>query len=299
MTSPEHILLFFIDGLGLGAKDASNNPCCFSSHYFCHFCEDTFPKRFAPFTCAVGLDANLDITGLPQSATGQTALLTGINAAKVLNRHLNGFPNAKLRDLISRHSILKWFVEHGYKAAFLNTFRPPFFDYDPYDIINFLSVTSVTNLVAGLPFFGLDDLKNEKSVYQDITGEALRDLNFAVPYFSPEKAGEIIGREVQNYHFSLFEYFQTDKAGHAQDMRRARIVLEILERFLGAVLQHTNLNNTLILVTSDHGNFEDLSSRGHTRNPVMTLLFGAHAEQVVTRIHTILDIYPIITSFFE
>ncbi|MBN1481900.1 hypothetical protein EH223_06125 [candidate division KSB1 bacterium] len=299
MNSPQHILFVFIDGLGIGPKDMAINPCCFSAHYFCHFLEEFFPKPVDPHGYVVGLDAGLDTPGLPQSATGQTALLTGVNAAKLLNRHLNGFPNHKLRDVIQQHSILKWFVERGYNAAFLNTFRPPFFDYDPHDIINFLSVTSVTNLVAGLPFFGLDDLRNEKSVYQDILGEALRDLNFDVPQFSPEKAGEIIGQEAQNYHFALFEYFQTDRAGHSQDMQRARQLLDILERFLVSVLQHTNLNNTLVLVTSDHGNIEDLSRKSHTRNPVMTLLFGAQAEYVATTIHSILDIYPGITSFFE
>ena len=39
----------------------------------------------------------LGIEGLPQSATGQTALFTGINAAQLLGRHLFGFPNQPFR----------------------------------------------------------------------------------------------------------------------------------------------------------------------------------------------------------
>ncbi len=298
-TSPEHILFLFVDGLGIGSKNPEANPCWFSPHFFHHFKDETFPKRIDPNGYVLGLDATLDVPGLPQSATGQTALLTGINAAKMLGRHLNRFPNQKLRDVIAEFSIFKWFVDRGYKAAFLNTFSPPFFDYNPYDIITYLSVTTVATLVANLSFFNTDDLRAEKSVYQDILGEALRERVPDAPHFTSEKAGEIIGRQSQHYHFSLFEYFQTDKAGHAQEMPRAKNILQILERFLGAVLEHVDLQKTLVLLTSDHGNIEDLSFRGHTKNPAMTLLFGAGADIVSNRLSTILDIYPAITSFFE
>lgn len=299
MTSPEHVLFIFVDGLGLGAKDQMSNPCYFSPIYFSHFLDEKLPKKLRPHGYALGIDASLGVPGLPQSATGQTALLTGINSAKLLGRHLNRFPNRQLRDIIAEHSILKWFTDRGCKAAFLNTFGPPFFDYNPYDIITHLSVTTVANLVAGLPFFSPDDLRHERSVYQDIIGKALQERVPDVPNFTPEKAGEIIGKQSQHYHFSLFEYFQTDKAGHSQNMTHARKILDILERFLGAVLQNVDLKTTLVLLTSDHGNIEDLSFRGHTKNPAMTLLFGAGANYIVGKIKSILDIYPAILSFFE
>ncbi len=299
MTNPpKHVLLLFVDGLGIGSENETN-PCTASPHLFHHFLHETFPKSIEPNGYALGLDANLGVDGLPQSATGQTALLTGFNASELLGRHLHGFPNSKLRKIIGERSILKWFVEHGYRAAFLNAFRPPFFDFDPFDIIKRLSVTSVCNLVAGLKFFDTDDLAAGRSVYQDILGEDLRRRGFDVPIFTPEEAGTIIGKQSQNYHFALFEYFQTDRAGHSQNPQRAAEVLDILERFLDAVLQHLDLQNTLVILTSDHGNIEDLSFRGHTRNPVMTLLFGAGAEHASTRIKTILDVYPFVLSFFE
>lgn len=296
--TPEHVLLLFVDGLGIGHRHESN-PCTSSPHFFNHVLDDSFPKPLDPLGYARGLDATLGVEGLPQSASGQTALLTGINAPRLLGRHLHGFPNEQLRRVIAEHSILKWFADRGYEAAFLNTFRPPFFDYDPFDIIKMLSVTSVTNLYAGLNFFDLDDLKADRSVYQDILGDDLRKRGFDVPIFTPEQAGEIIGTQSQRYHFSLFEYFQTDRAGHSQNRQRAVEVLNILERFLGAVLHNIDLQRTLVILTSDHGNIEDLSFRGHTRNPVMTLLFGAGSAAARTRLSSILDIYPLILSFFE
>jgi hypothetical protein len=38
------------------------------------------------------LDASLCVPGLPQSATGQAALLTGLNAPELMGRHIEGFP---------------------------------------------------------------------------------------------------------------------------------------------------------------------------------------------------------------
>lgn len=64
----------------------------------------------------VPLDAILGVSGLPQNATGQTSLLTGVNAQALLVKHLNGFPNAKLREIIGRH---------GFSAVHLPSARRP------------------------------------------------------------------------------------------------------------------------------------------------------------------------------
>jgi len=298
MQKPQHLLFLFVDGLGIGKNDFDANPCTHLQTHFRHFLDESFPKQINEGV-AFGLDATLGHPGLPQSATGQTALLTGVNASKLLGRHLNGFPNAKLREVIAEKSIFKWFADKGLDAAFLNAFRPPFFDYDPNEIIKFLSATTVANLAADLKFFELDDLMTERCVYQDITGQALREKGFDAPIFTPEKAGEIIARQSQHYHFSLFEYFQTDKAGHSQNMNRALDVMTTLERFLESLLHTVDLRTTLVLLTSDHGNIEDLTVRGHTRNLAMTLLFGAGAETADRNLESILDVYPLIQSLFE
>jgi 2,3-bisphosphoglycerate-independent phosphoglycerate mutase len=292
-----NILFIFIDGLGIGDNDPAKNPCADPGlRFFNHFLDDNFPKRIEPRGWILGLDATLGIKGLPQSATGQTALLTGVNASALLGRHLNGLPNQRLREVIAGHSLFKHFVDAGRPAAFLNTFRPPFFDYDPHVIIRHLSVTSVANLYAGLPFFNLDDLQQERSVYQDMTNHSLRELGFEVPIFSPQKAGMIIGRQSQAYHFSLYEYFQTDFAGHSRDMKRAKDELFKLDFFLASVLETVDLNSTVIIVTSDHGNIEDLSFKGHSRNPALTLLFGRGADQLIPSLKSIVDVFPAILS---
>jgi len=287
----KRVLLLFVDGLGIGENNAAKNPCCQPQlYYFRHTLADSFPKSLQPQGVAFGLDANLDVPGLPQSATGQTALFTGVNASQLLGRHLNHRPNEQLRMVIRDHSIFKRVTEAGKKAAFLNGFRPPFFDHPPEELIHYLSVTSCMNLYAGLKFFNLDDLHNERCVYQDMSGDALRDKGFAAPVFTPAKAGEIIARRSQLYNLALFEYFQTDFAGHSLDMQRSLNELFKLEEFLASLLQHIDLTQTLVLLTSDHGNIEDITFKGHTRNPAMTLAFGAGSEELPQRLHSIMDV---------
>ena len=296
---PSKIVLIFIDGIGIGENDRTINPCAIDGiQLFNHFRNEDFPKDIIYNGIALGVDANLGVDGLPQSATGQTTLFTGINASKLLGRHLNGFPNQKLRDVLIEQSILKILKNAGKKCAFLNAFRPPFFDYDLAEIIRHLSVTTVMNFYAGLPFFGIDDILAKKAVYQDIINKSLIEKGFEVPQIGPEVAGEIVANQSKRHDFLLFEYFQTDRAGHSRDRKRAEQEMFKLEIFLKAILDNLE-KNTLLIVTSDHGNIEDLSVKGHTRNPSMTLLFGPGAKILSTKLKSLTDFVPAIKSIFS
>jgi len=58
------------------------------------------------------------------------------------------------------------------------------------------------------------------------------------------------------------------------DLSEARRVIAILDRFLGALVETVDFRDTILLVTSDHGNLEDLTTRNHTMNKVPALLVG-------------------------
>jgi bisphosphoglycerate-independent phosphoglycerate mutase (AlkP superfamily) len=124
----------------------------------------------------------------------------------------------------------------------------------------------------------MDDLREGRAVYQDITHDSVSSRGEHVPPRTPEAAGEILARLSREHAFTLFEFFQTDKAGHAMDRAKAVAELRKLERFLGALLEHLDLATTHLVVTSDHGNIEDLGRKTHTLNPVPTLVFGPGAE---------------------
>lgn len=296
-NSVKRILLIFVDGLGVGKRDSQINPMAkVLGPYLSVFeGEDGYDSGVSK-----PLDALLDVEGIPQSATGQTALLTGINASKVLGYHLFGFPNPKLQEIIKSHSIIKKVRDAGLKPAFINAFRPRFFEMgDSVWEKGRLSVTTWVNHAADLSFFSLEDVKLEKCIYQDFTNGELIEQGFDLPLFSPEKAGEILAKEHLNYDFTLFEYFRTDAAGHSKNMDRATEEIRRLEAFLGEMLKNTNLEETLVILSSDHGNIEDLSVRGHTKNKAMTLLFGVGADRAAQGMESILDMTATVTTLLS
>ena len=83
----------------------------------------------------------------------------------------------------------------------------------------------------------------------------------------------------RGYDLALFEYWITDIAGHQQDMQSAIDLLEMFDIVLGSLVRSWNGNEGLILITSDHGNLEDLSTRRHTQNEVPLLLIGTPCTQ--------------------
>ena len=229
-------------------------------------------------------DASLGLPGLPQSATGQTTLLTGENAAEAIGRHLYGYPSPTLRQMLMRASVFRQLVEAGKRVAFLNAYRPLFFELGDAVWTKGMSATTWANRAGGAPFRTVDDLRAGRAVYHDITHDSARAKGYDIPLRTPEEAGDVLARAAGEFDFVFFEFFQTDKAGHARDHARAAHELVKLERFLAATLAGMDLARTTLLVTSDHGNVEDLSTKSHTWNPVPTLLFGEQAEALAPRL---------------
>lgn len=288
------IILIFVDGLGLGDQDLKRNPCAQDGlKILACFENDNGAISTASSGILIPTEATLGVEGLPQSATGQTTLLTGVNCSKLLGRHLQGYPNERLRTVLRERSLLKQVKDMGFRPAFINTYRPLFFSLKEKTKWR-LSTTTVANLSADLPFFQIEDLCHRRSIYHDFTNESLIRRGFNVPSFSAEDAAQILARVSEDYDLVLYEYFLTDRAGHSQEMERAHRELIKLERFLSAFLREVNLNESFIILTSDHGNIEDLSVKTHTRNRVMTLLWGHGAEEIEASIQTLEDVTPAI-----
>jgi len=290
------VIMIFLDGVGIG-KPAQSNPLS-DPDLKIFSCSVIKNNQLPENGEIIATDASLGIKGLPQSATGQTTLLTGINAAKLLGRHVPGFPDRKLREIILKESIFIKLKSMGKSGTFINTFRPLFFSI-PKSLRYRLSVTTVAALSAYLCFYNLDDLKNDKSIYHDFTNKELLKRGFLVPVFSPEHAADILTRQAQNFDFTLYEYFLTDKAGHKKDYSRAKTVLEQLDDFLKNIIEKSDLNNTSIIVTSDHGNIEDMSVKTHTTNPVLTMVWGKGTDLLIKRIKSLTDITPAILELID
>jgi len=91
-TESASVLLFFIDGLGMGTR-GQHNPLdgLSEAEPLAHFQDETSQ---APCDgVVISTDARLGVEGRPQSASGQTTILTGVNAPAAIGTHKQGFPN--------------------------------------------------------------------------------------------------------------------------------------------------------------------------------------------------------------
>ena len=278
------IVFLFVDGLGIGKKDESNP---FFVKEFPFF-ENLF-RKFTYYT-----DPRMNQEGLPQSATGQTAIYTGYNAPKYIGKHKEGFPCSKLKKLIKEESIFKKLIELNYKPAFANTYLID----DIEDIIKsrYVSVTTYMTITSLGKVRSLKELVKGEGVFQDIENRMIANeeifegrykrmfpnieekidatLLKQVKPISPEKAARNLLKVAKKNHFTLFEYFQTDIAGHKQDMEMAIEKLTLLETFIAEIVNSLNLNKDTLFIISDHGNIEDLSIPTHTYNKVPFVVMG-------------------------
>jgi hypothetical protein len=288
LIAPVSVLLFFIDGLGIGTR-GPHNP--FDG------LEDAAPLAIfqgepaeIPFGGVLApTDACLGIEGRPQSASGQTTILTGINAPQAIGYHKQGFPNQALLDIIREHSIFLQLQRAGLSdITFANTYTEKFFAERP----RWTSATTAAVEAAGLRFNRVEDLRAGRAVFMDFTNAMLIERGETAELRTPEEAGEVLASVVAAHKFTLYEYFITDKVGHAQDYEAAGRVLTQLARFIRSLLARLDFDRTTVVLTSDHGNIEDLSVRNHTLNPVPTIIWGEHKKVLAERIQNLADITP-------
>jgi 2,3-bisphosphoglycerate-independent phosphoglycerate mutase len=299
------LLMVFIDGFGLGAAEQRINPFSVAEMPFVREVLSGHPLT-GEIVKTTGLSGpgwvikptgtTLEMGGIPQSATGQTVLFSGVNAAQLMGRHVGGFPTKSLQAVLNHQNIFKRINQSGLKAVFANAFTEEYFE-----AVNrrawMHSVTTTAALAGDCRLLMVSDLLAGEAVYQDITNEQLRERGYQLPLSGPEEAGTNLAKLAAKNDFTLFEYFQTDMCGHKQDWDLALILLNRLDRFLGTIFQKLKTYDLQLLVVSDHGNIEDLSTHSHTFNDVPTMAFGNKSE-VFGDVVSLLDIYPALLRFF-
>lgn len=290
LEEKKSVLFIFIDGLGIGERSV-NNPFAriADTEPLAHFVGE---KSEIPFGgIMVPTDPRLKVEGRPQSASGQTTILTGINAPLLLGHHKQGFPNQTLRDLISENSIFLQLKKANItENVFANAYTPQFFAETP----RWKSATTCAVEAAELSFRKLPDLLGGKALFHDFTNADLIKRGFEAPLYSAARAAEILAGIAANHRFTLYEHFITDQIGHKQDFAKAEIHLPQLAEFIRKTIELVDLENTTVILTSDHGNIEDLSVRNHTLNDVPTIIWGAEKHFAAERIKDLTDITPTI-----
>ena len=284
MTQRLKILFVFVDGIGLGSTDPVVNPLQ----------DPRFPNLKNLLSKARPLDACLGVKGLPQSATGQTALLTGINASKEMGRHIEGFPPPSLKKLIQHENLFSKLMKRGKTPTFANSYWLDDVTHIPPRL---QSVTTVMTLEALGGVRSKAELLAGNAVNHDITRWTMHTRGYTGELVTPETAAEHLLHVAEANDFTLFEHFITDRAGHSGNRKQAFECLDILERFLPLAATFAEQPDHLFLLCSDHGNLEDLSTKTHTRNPVPLIALGACADKF-HRLENLTEVTPAILDCY-
>jgi 2,3-bisphosphoglycerate-independent phosphoglycerate mutase len=302
-TLQSAVLFVFLDGVGL-APAGPDNP--FSQVPMPHLerllggplvleAVDRLAQDGRPGLLLRGLDARLGVPGLPQSATGQTALFTGVNAAALVGDHVTAQPTEVLREVIAEHSFLKRAAEAGARVLFANAHSESFWDMVRHRRRR-LGASTLTALAAGAPIPDLDDLRAGRAVLWDITHEiASGHLDYGLPTVPAGEAGQRLARLAGEYDLVLFESFLPDLAGHRR--LESAWVLQRLDDFLGAILASCDPQLTVV-VCSDHGNIEDASTKMHSKNPVPLLVVGPGAGWFAAAA-SLMDVAPAVLALLS
>ena len=267
------VLFVFVDGLGVAPPGPGNPLSRVGEPPLGLLCGGE-----APGFRLIEADARLGVEGIPQSATGGTALFTGVNAPKAVGRHLQALPNTQLRRIIARNGLLRRARERGADIGFANAYTPRFFMRRRNRI---RSVTTVMAESAGIRLNRLEDLLEGRAVYRDYTNGLIAGQGHDVAKLDAEEAGVRLGELARTKDLLLYEFFQTDHVGHRGTAEDAFEVLADLNRFLQAALGQIDPDVDTFILSSDHGNVEDMETSAHTTNPVPILLYGKGADTLL------------------
>lgn len=234
-----------------------------------------------------GIDATLGVAGLPQSGTGQTALLAGVNAAALHGRHQPHVPPVALHSLLAERSIFRRVTAGGGRATFANAFGPGYWEALAARRIR-RSAGVIAAQGAGLRFRDMDDLRAGRALAWDITGLELRAREPEAIVVTPHQAGANLAGLAHDHDLVFYECFLPDLAGHARLHADIGAVMALIDGLIGGILNAMRGADTL-LITSDHGNVESIAAPSHTRNPVPLLLVGAGAA-AFARVESIVDV---------
>ena len=302
-----YVHIFFLDGVGLGSADPDVNP--FVTAVMPNLAgllgdKDWYLQSSGSLSSSratlIPTDANLDLPGRPQSATGQATILTGRNVPQLVGEHYGPKPNPAVAQIIEQGNLFQEVAAAGGKAALITPYPQGYFDAIKsgkrlYSAVP-LAVTS-----GGWPLFGAEELRAGAAVSPGFTGQAWHDmLGYKdIPIMSLFDSGRQIAAIARQYDLSFFEHWPSDRSGHRGSVKDAVAHLEMIDTAVGGLLAAWDDGAGLLIITSDHGNIEEKNHRQHTRNPVPTILVGAGHADLANDIHNLADIAPVVRRVLE
>lgn len=300
----KHILLIFLDGIGLGEDDPTRNPfaaahtptldALANGH---KWLRDT-GKQNTGRAIFVPTDPRMGVPGKPQSASGQAAILTGRNVPQLIGEHYGPRPNPAIRQILAEDNFFKQVVAQGMKAALIEAYPPRF-----HEGINsgkrLRSSYQQALHEAGLHLFDETSIYNGDALAVDWTGEAWRShLGYTdTPVYTPHDAGQRMVEISRRYEFAFFSHWMTDTVGHRGTVEDGARILETFDGVMAGALETWDDSEGLMIITSDHGNLENVSHGKHTENDVPTVIIGDGKEEFTQGLNTLADFVPRMAAY--
>jgi hypothetical protein len=306
-VSLPRVALLFTDGVGVGARDPDENPLARGEFLLSQFADGGGTALPAGGQLH-RVDTTFGVAGRPQSASNQTAIYTGTDAPRLVGEHILGYPSVALRKLIAEESIVRRLpastsvsFANAYPAEYLAALELKHTPASGPDLklpARFrrrmkASASTLAMAAGGLHFRTFDDARAGRALTNDIDGSHAAQRGVQVPSRSLDEAAEIFWAIAGD--FTLFEHFLADEAGHEQSFEAAHFALSSFDAFARAVIARKPANSC-VLICSDHGNVENLTTRNHTVNPVALLSFGLPLPFVP---HTVADAGRLVLRFLR
>jgi len=138
---------------------------------------------------------------------------------------------------------------------------------------------------AGVRLRTWDDVRDGRALSSSLTHELEGEFDLdgiggrPLPPRGVEEAADVLARLAAEHSFVFYKYQIADLVSHTGRLDLARAVFQVIERFVAAVLARIDVNETLLLATSDHGHLEQVAyHHGHPKSKVPTWRFGPGAS---------------------
>lgn len=294
------LIMIMVDGVGLAPASAAN-PVANGLPAITALLDAPLTNALnirAEAVTAHAIDATLGVPGLPQSGSGHTAIYGGYNAAAANGRHQPSHPTIAMREQLARHNLLLAARNLGRRVAWANAYLPGYADAVHRRKLRHTAGTWAA-LHAGLELRGVAALRGETAVSWDITQALARTRPGCtdLPEIRAEAAGARLAMLAKTHDLVAFETYLPDLAGHARIPMSVPEALVAVDGLIAGVVAARRAADSVI-VTSDHGNSEDATTRIHTRNPVPLLVIGPAAPNFV-QMSAIDQLAPALLAFLE
>lgn len=227
------------------------------------------------------LDATFGHPHLPQSATGQTALLTGLDAVAAMGRPYGPWPGPTLAALLTADGLFHDATRAG-GAALANAYSQRYLDAlaAPAGVRRRLrpAASVVAARAAGVRLRSEADAREGAAVAADLgfAGGAVAAVGPRPSAVDAWARGLVaIARD---HPLTYLDAWVTDRVGHRADLTLATALVQRVDAVVEALA--SVLDGVTLVVASDHGNLEDATAPRHTRAKVPLVAIGPAAAEL-------------------